>query len=85
MQPVPFGVGHWELIVLGLVLMLLFGGSQLPAIGRRLGRSAREARETIAGVDPRTPLRELADPSRDDKDKSQPQREDMSAQDSSPR
>jgi TatA/E family protein of Tat protein translocase len=60
---VPFGIGHWELIVLGVVLLLLFGGSQLPRIGRQLGLGAREARDTLAGIDPRAPLRELDQPS----------------------
>ena len=58
MPLVPFPVGQWEMLALALVVALLFGGSQLPAIGRRLGRSVRETRDTLAAVDPRTPLRE---------------------------
>ena len=34
--------GHWELIVLGLVLLLLFGAKRVPLIARQLGRSIRE-------------------------------------------
>ena len=70
----PF-VGQWELILLGVVLMLLFGGSQLPALGRRLGRSAREAQETLADVDPRTSLRELERPDAA-KDEARPRADD---------
>jgi TatA/E family protein of Tat protein translocase len=62
MAPVPFPVGQWELLALAIVVALLFGGSQLPAIGRKLGRSVRETRDTLATVDPRTPLRELDRP-----------------------
>ena len=62
MAPVQFPIGQWELLALAIVVALLFGSSQLPAIGRRLGRSVRETRDTLASVDPRTPLRELDRP-----------------------
>lgn len=39
----PLGIGHWELALLTLVVVLVFGPSQLPAIGRRLGRQTRAA------------------------------------------
>ena len=55
----PFGVGQWEIIVLVAVLVLLFGSSRVPKIARDLGRSVREIKETVEGVDPRTPLKEL--------------------------
>jgi len=51
--------GHWELIALGLVILLLFGSKQLPQIARNLGRGVREVRETIVDVDPRKQLKEL--------------------------
>jgi sec-independent protein translocase protein TatA len=54
--------GHWELLVLGLVVLLLFGSKQLPTIARNLGRGVREVRETVVDVDPRTSLRELEAP-----------------------
>ena len=66
----PFPIGQWEMLALALVIALLFGGSQLPAIGRKLGRSVRETRDTLAGIDPRTPLREL--------DRPEPQKESSS-------
>lgn len=49
--------GHWELILLGVVLVLLFGSKQLPTIARNLGRGVREVKETVSGVDPRDDLR----------------------------
>ncbi|MEX0675247.1 MAG: twin-arginine translocase TatA/TatE family subunit [Gaiellaceae bacterium] len=61
----PFGVGHWELIALVLVALLLFGSSQLPRIGRQLGRGVREAGREIAEVktalDPQAPADEQAE------------------------
>jgi sec-independent protein translocase protein TatA len=58
--------GHWELIALGIVILLLFGSKQLPQIARNLGRGVREVRETIVDVDPRTQMRELEAPSHDE-------------------
>ena len=58
--------GHWELIVLGVVLLLLFGSKQLPSIARNLGRGVREVRETVIDVDPRQGLRELEAPREDE-------------------
>ncbi|HWG55447.1 MAG TPA: twin-arginine translocase TatA/TatE family subunit [Gaiellaceae bacterium] len=56
----PFG--HWELVALGVVLLLLFGSKQLPSLARNLGRGVREMRETVVDVDPRRELRELEPP-----------------------
>jgi sec-independent protein translocase protein TatA len=50
--------GHWELIVLGLVLLLLFGAKRVPMIGRQLGRSVRELKDTVRDVDPREDIRQ---------------------------
>ena len=49
--------GHWELIVLGLVLLLLFGAKRVPLVGRQLGRSVRELKDTVRDVDPREDMR----------------------------
>lgn len=61
----PFGIGHWELIALLLVALLLFGSSQLPRIGRQLGRGVREAGREIAEVktalNPQAPVDEEAE------------------------
>ena len=60
------GIGHWELIALALVLVLLFGSKQLPTLARNLGRGVREVRQTVVDVDPRTELRELEQPAADE-------------------
>jgi TatA/E family protein of Tat protein translocase len=49
--------GHWELIVLGIVLLLLFGAKRVPLIGRQLGRGVRELKDTVRDVDPRDDMR----------------------------
>ena len=49
--------GHWELIVLGVVLLLLFGAKRVPQIGRQLGGAVRELKDTVSTVDPREDVR----------------------------
>ena len=51
------GIGHWELILLAVVIVLLFGSKQVPFIGRSLGRGMREFRQTVGLVDPREDVR----------------------------
>ncbi len=36
-----------ELLLLGLVVMLVFGAKRLPELGRQAGRGIRELRETV--------------------------------------
>ncbi len=49
--------GHWELIVLAVVLLLLFGAKRVPELGRQLGRGMRELKDTVGAVDPREDVR----------------------------
>ncbi len=49
--------GHWELILLAVVVVLLFGSKRVPQIGRSLGRGMREFKETVGLVDPRDDVR----------------------------
>jgi TatA/E family protein of Tat protein translocase len=58
----PFGIGQWELIILGAVLLLVFGTSRVPQIARQLGLGLREVKSAVDDVDPRKPLRELEQP-----------------------
>ena len=48
---------HWELLVLGVVLLLLFGAKRVPQLGRQLGRSVREVKDTVRDIDPRDDVR----------------------------
>jgi len=45
----PFGIGIWEMLILLLVVLLVFGPKRLPEMGRQLGRGMREFKETISG------------------------------------
>jgi sec-independent protein translocase protein TatA len=46
--------GHWELIALAVVVLLLFGSKQVPQIARQLGRGVREVKGTMREVDVRS-------------------------------
>ena len=52
------GIGHWELILLAVVVVLLFGSKQVPLIGRSLGRGMREFKQTVGLIDPREDVRQ---------------------------
>jgi len=44
-------VGIWEVLLLLLVLLLVFGPKRLPEMGRSLGRGMREFKDSISGVE----------------------------------
>jgi sec-independent protein translocase protein TatA len=46
----PFGIGIWELLILLLVLLLVFGPKRLPEMGRQLGKGMREFKESRASA-----------------------------------
>jgi sec-independent protein translocase protein TatA len=48
---VPFGIGIWEVLILLLVLLLVFGPKRLPEMGKQLGKGMREFKDSIAGKD----------------------------------
>jgi sec-independent protein translocase protein TatA len=48
---VPFGIGIWELLILLIVLLLVFGAKRLPEMGRSLGKGMREFKEGVSGVE----------------------------------
>ncbi len=51
LRPMPFGIGIWELLILLLVLLLVFGPKRLPEMGRQLGKGMREFRDSVSGKD----------------------------------
>jgi sec-independent protein translocase protein TatA len=52
-------VGPWEIILLLLLALLLFGAKRLPEIGRSLGRGMREFKDSVSGKDDEPIHREL--------------------------
>jgi sec-independent protein translocase protein TatA len=48
---VPGPLSWWELAILLLLLLLIFGPKRLPEMGRSLGKGIREFKESITGSD----------------------------------
>jgi len=46
-----FGLGTGELIVILLILVLLFGASRLPALGKALGQGMRDFKHSLSGTE----------------------------------
>ncbi|MBX3411902.1 MAG: twin-arginine translocase TatA/TatE family subunit [Pirellulales bacterium] len=66
-----FGLGPAELVVLGIVVLLLFG-SRLPSVMRSLGRGVVEFKKGVQGIEddldddvPTTSKRKLDEPTRE--------------------
>jgi len=47
----PFGISIWELMILLVVLLLIFGAKRLPEMGRSLGKGMREFKDSVTGVE----------------------------------
>jgi len=45
----PGFIGFPELLLLGLVVLLVFGPKRLPEMGRSLGRGMREFKDSVTG------------------------------------
>lgn len=41
-------LGHWEIIIILAVVLLLFGPKRLPDLGRSIGKTIREFRRATA-------------------------------------
>ena len=46
-----FGLNPWELGIILLVILLIFGAKRVPEIGRALGKGIREFRTSVEGKD----------------------------------
>jgi sec-independent protein translocase protein TatA len=44
-------VGPWEIVLLLLLALLLFGAKRLPEIGRSMGKGMREFKDSLNGKD----------------------------------
>jgi sec-independent protein translocase protein TatA len=47
----PFGISIWEIMILLIVLLLIFGAKRLPEMGRSLGKGMREFKDSVTGVE----------------------------------
>ena len=66
----PFNVGPWELLLILLGLLLVFGAKRLPEMGAAMGKGIREFKKNISEVkqeldrpaDTDTPQRQIDQP-----------------------
>lgn len=48
----PFGrIGIWELVLILALVLIVFGPSKLPELGKSIGRTIREFRRSSTGYD----------------------------------
>jgi len=47
----PFNIGPFELVLILLIVIIIFGVGKLPELGSALGKGIREFRRTTQGLD----------------------------------
>jgi sec-independent protein translocase protein TatA len=55
-------LGPWEIVILVVVLLLVFGSRRLPEIGRSVGKGMREFKNSVTGKDEESELEDAQDP-----------------------
>jgi len=45
-----FGMGHWEILIVLFVGVLLFGAKRIPEMAQGMGKGVREFRKAIRGL-----------------------------------
>ena len=58
----PLAIGHWEIIAIVLVILLLFGGKKIPELMKGLGKGVKSFKEGMNEVE-----KELDDVTSDNK------------------
>ena len=46
-----FGLGHWEILAIIAVILLLFGPSKLPALGKSIGEGVKNLKKGLKSKD----------------------------------
>lgn len=55
------GFGHWEILLIIFVVLLLFGGKKFPELAKGLGRGLKEFKKSVKDQDDDNPQVESAD------------------------
>ena len=81
-----FGMGHWEILIIFVVILLIFGAKRIPEMAQGLGKGIREFRTAMRDVQdeieaPKQPTQPTAPPAQTEpqsKDEDQAQIEPQS-------
>jgi len=46
-----FGLGHWELIIILIIILIIFGAGKLPEIGGGMGKAIRNFKKGVTDTD----------------------------------
>ena len=46
-----FGFGHWEILIILILVLIIFGAGKLPEIGAGLGKSIRNFKKGVTEVE----------------------------------
>ena len=50
-SPLVFNLGFWEIVIIALVVLLLFGGKKIPELMRGLGKGVKNFKDGIKEVE----------------------------------
>jgi sec-independent protein translocase protein TatA len=50
-----FGFGHWELLIILVIALIIFGAGKLPEIGSGIGNAIRNFKKGVTGVEKEEP------------------------------
>ena len=65
-----FGLGHWELLIILMIVVVLFGAKRLPGLGKGLGEGLRGFREAMRGKEEDSEAQSRPPAPRDDESQS---------------
>ncbi|MBR6732614.1 MAG: twin-arginine translocase TatA/TatE family subunit [Bacteroidales bacterium] len=51
MNPLIFNLGFWEIVIIALVVLLIFGGKKIPELMKGLGKGVKSFKEGIKEVE----------------------------------
>lgn len=57
--PLIFGLGFWELVVIAIVLLLLFGGKKIPEMMRGMGKGIKNFKAGLKETDEESSTRDI--------------------------
>ena len=46
-----FGFGHWELLIILIIALIIFGAGKLPEIGSGIGKAIRNFKQDVSGIE----------------------------------